>query len=178
MNVIAARVQFLNWLSRFAPQLYSAAIQDVGMPGGLGGLFDGGGFSLTDQSTWHFDPATSGGGSGTIIPVSAPAGGWASSLSSNSGWWDKFTDALTNIGTAVVTVRGQDQLVRLNIERARQGLAPISAAQAGVQPSVGVDVRASTGAAIAAGLVAAAPVLALGGVVLLLSSMKKKGKRR
>lgn len=166
-----ARMAFIRWVAGAFPGLYRAAVGEVGMPQGLGGLFDGGGFSLTDSSTWHFDPQTSGGGGN--LPTFNTTGAGA-----GSGWWDKFTDALTNLGTAYVTVRGQDQLVRLNIERARQGLAPVSAQQAGVQPSVGVDVRADRSATLAAALVAATPIIAIVGGVLLLRSVGKSKRGR
>lgn len=51
-------------------------------------------------------------------------------------WWQKL---LTQGGTAYLTLKAQRDLQKINLQRAKQGQAPITAAEAGTAPTVAVQ---------------------------------------
>lgn len=141
-----AQVSFVHWLKTERPEVYRRAVDQLGPPPSSVALAGLG--LVTMDPTWL-----------------QQTGSQSSSSSSGGGWFGGLTTALTQLGTAYLGVRAQDQLIKLNIERARNGQEPLTAAQSGVQPTVGVDVRASPGI-LAAGAAGLGLPLLLGGAGL------------
>lgn len=52
---------------------------------------------------------------------------------------NQFLKILSQAGTAYLSFKGQRDLLKINQERARQGLSPITAAEAGTAPTIVVQ---------------------------------------
>lgn len=57
--------------------------------------------------------------------------------------WDKLTDNLTKVGSAYLTIRAQRELLKQNLERAKQGMPPIDINEAGAVPTVKTQIDVS-----------------------------------
>ncbi len=97
-------------------------------------------------------------------------------LNGLGGWWESFTDSLTEVGGAVLQYKTQKDILDAQMERMRLGLPPLQTAE--YAPTVRIDVGAETTrditGAIGAGFGKMLPWLALGGGMLLLVTMGRK----
>lgn len=58
----------------------------------------------------------------------------------NAGWdWETILNNTTQFLQALVVTEQQRQIIKLNLERAKQGLPPVSATDVGMGVSVGLD---------------------------------------
>lgn len=77
----------------------------------------------------------------------------------SAGWdWQTILNNTTQFLQALVVTEQQRQIIKLNIERAKQGLSPVSASDVGMGVSIGLDEKTRTllifgGAALLAALV-------------------------
>jgi len=92
-----------------------------------------------------------------VIEQTAP--GMTKVINQQSQPGESWIDTAQRALTMLVMTNTQRQLMQINLERARQGLPPISAAQAGL--SVGVEVGAETKQLLIFGGLALLAVLAL-----------------
>lgn len=92
-----------------------------------------------------------------VIEQTAP--GMTKIINQQSQPGESWIDTAQRALTMLVMTNSQRQLMQINLERARQGLPPISAAQAGL--SVGVEVGADTKQLLIYGGLALLAVLAL-----------------
>lgn len=92
-----------------------------------------------------------------VIEQTAP--GMTKVINQQSQPGESWIDTAQRALTMLVMTNSQRQLMQINLERARQGLPPISAAQAGL--SVGVEVGAETKQLLIYGGLALLAVLAL-----------------
>ncbi|HYC63296.1 MAG TPA: hypothetical protein VEC14_01085 [Reyranellaceae bacterium] len=146
----SAQLKFIQWVKQKHPQLYGAAVKRVGRP-----------------------------------PVSVKLAGLGATTTpatatESSGWISQISKAIEQLGAAYLTVRGQYDLLKINKDRAQQGLDPITHAQAGV--GVPVNVAADPGtvraAGTALGLGISLPVAALGAFALWQFAGRGGGRRR
>ncbi len=56
-------------------------------------------------------------GLGQVAPVAEPT----------KSFWEKFTEAAAGLGTTYLTLKNQRDAMKINLERAQQGLSPIDA---------------------------------------------------
>lgn len=106
------------------------------------------------------------------------AEGKEAALGQLSGWWETFTEGVTEVGGAVLQYKTQKAILDAQLERMRAGLPPLQTGE--YAPTVGVKLdpgttREITGA-IGTGLGRMLPFIAIGGVALLL--MMQRGRRR
>lgn len=97
-----ARLQFVTWLKKAAPDVYQQAM----------------GSALRSDATLR--------GLGEEPAKSV---------------WEKFTDALTGVGTTLLTLKAQKDALKLNLQRAQAGLPPIDTSA--VAPTVRTQVDVS-----------------------------------
>lgn len=93
-------------------------------------------------------------------------------------WFSRFTDTVTSLAPTYLQYQSQKELLQIQLERARQGLAPLETSQYAPAVQIGLD-PAQTRAAIAAAGTRAGEfltqpmVLAAGAGLLLLVLMRK-----
>lgn len=101
-------------------------------------------FDIPDTSYWlAIDSAAPG------TQVAAESAGWD---------WQAILANTTEFLQALVVTEQQRQIIKLNLERAKQGLPPVSASDVGMGVSVGIDEKTRTmimigGAVLVAALV-------------------------
>jgi hypothetical protein len=92
-----------------------------------------------------------------------------------AGWWETFTENLTEVGGAVLQYKTQKAILDAQLERMRAGLPPLQTSE--YAPTVAVKVDPGTTAeitgAIGAGFGKMLPFLAIGGVVILLMMRRR-----
>jgi hypothetical protein len=74
-------------------------------------------------------------------------------------WYQSLASSLQSLATGYLTVQQQQQLDALNVERAKQGLAPIDTAQYQTGVNVGVSSSTQNTILIVVGVLGAAWVL-------------------
>ena len=145
-----ARIQFADWLAENHPDIYSQAI------------------STMDQATaqlgqWNLFSDTQS--TQTATPK----------VETKSGW-ETFADTVSKLGTAYLGYRQQKELIDINVERAKQGMPPIDAAQMApvVRTQIGIDPETASRIASSAGEKMNVGLLAIGGIALLALMMMRK----
>lgn len=77
----------------------------------------------------------------------------------SSGWdWQTIIANTTQFLQALVVTEQQRNIIKLNLERAKQGLSPVSASEVGMGVSVGLDEKTRTMIMIGGGVLVAALV--------------------
>jgi len=92
-----------------------------------------------------------------------------------AGWWETFTENLTEVGGAVLQYKTQKAILDAQLERMRAGLPPLQTSEYAPTVAVKVDpgtTREITGA-IGAGLGRMLPFIAIGGVAILLMMRRR-----
>lgn len=91
------------------------------------------------------------------------------------GWWETFTENLTEVGGAVLQYKTQKAILDAQLERMRQGLPPLQTSEyaptIAIKPDPGTT-REITGA-IGAGFGKMLPFIAIGGLALLLMMRRR-----
>lgn len=57
--------------------------------------------------------------------------------------WSSIADSVTKVGTAVLGLKTQQDLIQMNMQRAQQGLPPLTATESGAAPTVQTQVSLS-----------------------------------
>ncbi len=140
MQLTPAQIAFLQWLAMNQPEVYNRAMRAMAQQG-LSGILD------LDTSAWLAD-------------FNAGLSTGSTTTAQTQAWWEKLVPMITGIGQAVVTVKSQNDLLKLNLERAKKGLEPLTAQQAGV--GLGVNLSVDPATTRAAGIAAAVPLVLLG----------------
>lgn len=169
MNALTeAQYKFLQWLALEHPAVFNRAMSLLPMPpqgGGLSGILD------LDTDAW-LAQFTSGLNTGAASS-SASSGG---ALSTIGSWFSQLAPVIQGVGQAVVTVKAQNDLLKINLERAKQGLDPLTAQQAGT--AVGVSVGVDPATAKAASLAALVPLGLIGLAAYYVFTSNNKPRRR
>lgn len=96
-------------------------------------------------------------------------------LGNLGGWWESFSDNLTEVGTTYLQFRTQKEILDAQLERMRAGEPPLQTSEyaptISVKPDPGTT-REITGA-IGAGLGRMLPFIAIGGVALVLMMRRR-----
>ena len=95
-----ARLQFATWLKKSNPALFQRAYEQA-----LNGYED-------EQDDDNFGAVKK---PGTVAPAA-----------SGGSFWERFTTGLTSLVTTATALRAQRAVLSTNIQRAQQGLPPIS----------------------------------------------------
>lgn len=130
-----AQRRFLEWVSNWNPELYQAAIDAAGEPVSL---------SATDDWRFYNNPPASSG-----------------DTSSGGGWFDSITNAIGSLANVYLQTEHQKNVLKINRQRAAQGLDPIAPEQA--RPGVNVTHSVDQGILQKLAMPAA---LAVGGLLL------------
>lgn len=157
-NKVLAVRNYLRWLAMTHPQVLAETLKRVPPPvAQLNGLFDSVlGIDFNQIDSWLGKTASTASTSSTPATVQVDS------------WLDKIGPIITGVGQAVVQIKGQSDLMKINLERARQGLDPITAQEAGTAVGVSVGVDSGTAAAVGAGLsIPLLMVLGIGAFVLM-----------
>ena len=169
MNALtSAQYKFLEWLSLEHPAVLNEAMRRVPMPAqgaGLSGILD------LDTTAWlaDFNAGLSTGSASS----SASSGG---ALSTIGSWFSQLAPVIQGVGQAVVTVKAQNDLLKINLERAKQGLEPLTPQQAGT--AVGVSVGVDPATAKAAQMAALVPLALIGLGFYFVFNKPKSGGRK
>ena len=151
------RVQFANWLSKKFPQVYADAAAKAEQ--------------RKNELLAKAAGVTGGGQLGQFDLVGPPA-----PTTADKSIWEKFLDGAITAGTAYLTLQQQKELLQMNIERAKQGLAPIDPSiaapivktQVDIDPQLAKDLTSNIGAGISKTL-----LIVGGAVIALLLFMRK-----
>jgi hypothetical protein len=111
-NVDSNVTEFFKWLDKTAPELSKAARANV------------------------FPPKTSI--NPLSIVLSTGTFGLGQDTTAEPSIWDKLTNTIEKLLPVYAQYKQQRELIKLNIERAKQGLAPIEAEQIAPQVRVGL----------------------------------------
>jgi len=92
------------------------------------------------------------------------------------GWWDTFTEGLTDVGGQYLQYKTQKEILDAQLERMRAGLPPLDTSQYAPTFAVKVDpgTTAEITGAIGAGLGKMLPFIAIGGAALFLMMRKRR----
>lgn len=139
--------EFITWLHNQHPVIYKKAIARTKVP--------------------SIEPVKSGGIHGLGIATGEP------SPSSSGSWFDSFTSALSSAASTVTTLASDKALISLNLQRAKQGLAPLSSLPAGqvMTPTQGQLITSS--------IFTPTTFIGLGAIgLLILVLVRERGKRK
>lgn len=138
------RVQFADWLKRTMPEVFEQAVAQADAQAELvaakqAGIFD------TGLGQWE----------DYTDPWAAPT-----TTTETRSWWEKFTDAIIPIGTSILTLKNQKDMLALNIERAKAGLppldpgmtAPVIRTQIDIDPELARRLASNVGSSINKGM--------------------------
>jgi hypothetical protein len=164
-----AQYKFLTWMALNHPEVLDRALQILPIPAqaaapGLGDL-NLPSFSIADS----IGLTNFGTGTGTA----SSSGGVLSSI---GNWFKDLAPVIQGVGQAVVTVKAQNDLMKINLERAKQGLDPLSAQEAGT--AVGVSVGVDPATAKAATVAAMIPLALIGVGAYFLFTSNNRPRRR
>lgn len=109
LHPFQARQQYLSWLRSREPALYDAAMQ---------------------YAAQHQTP--------TLGDVSSDLANGQSAVT-NTSLWDKIIDGVSKLGTAYLGYKSSKDLVKINTQRAQQGLPPLDSSEYGVGVNVGLN---------------------------------------
>lgn len=109
LHPVQARQQFLYWLRGAHPQLYGAAMNYA---------LQNRGMTLGDTSSELSNGAT---------------------VAASNSIWDKVVEGVSKVGTAYLTYKQQQDLLKVQLERAKNGLSPIDTAEYGMGVNVGMS---------------------------------------
>lgn len=169
-----ARQLYLGWLRTTAPLVYARALRTATNPNAnLAGLGDDLTSPLQSVTVDTGDSSLSA----TDIQAISDAGGSSDTGSGNS-WADFFSSVANAVGTiapAVVQTQAQQNLLAINTQRARQGLAPLTASGVPVTANM-LAPTSATLASIEASMAGGSGTLLLvgGGILLAVLLLMKK----
>ena len=97
-------------------------------------------------------------------------------LNGLGGWWDTFTDSVSDLGGKYLQFRTQKEILEAQMQRMQQGLPPLQTSEyaptIAVKPDAGTT-REITGA-IGAGFSRMVPWIVIGGGALMLLTVGRK----
>jgi hypothetical protein len=103
-----ARAQFLTWLKGWNRGLFEQAV--------------------TNAEDWRTSEAARQGKPATISGLGQTTDASGNTTTAPTSWWQQIASAVTSLGTAYVGYESQKATLDLNLQRAQQGLPPISTA--------------------------------------------------
>lgn len=147
-------VTFADWLQNNYPKVYEGIMQtlpEAFIPE----------FALAGLKRKAFSMAGMSGDAAEATDESAAV----------TDWGTRLTELVNKLAPSLIQLKGQSDLIKLNIARAEKGLPPVSASDIAPQVNVGVSSDVAQ-----MGKIAVYGLLGIGGL-LVLSSFVKKGSR-
>ena len=96
-------------------------------------------YAWTDSfdPAYGFDPFLSNVGTGDVPMVQADASGNPATTTQTGNWYDNIIGSVEKLGTAYLSYKQTQDINDVNLERAKQGLAPIDVSTIAPQVRVG-----------------------------------------